>query len=139
MSYPGPGLSSYETSRIKHEPPYHPGRPSYSIKREPGYDIKTEYPLTDNRNPDFRFINKLTSIKREGAAVMRPEYPYHHGRKRPAAELAELAEAEEAASYADAVRAPRVRSPFAGPAPADYVHLNYPLVIYGSRLSSLYV
>ena len=133
MSYPGPGLASYETQYIKHEPPYHPGWPSYSIKREPNY------PLTDNHNPDFRFINKLASIEREGAAVMRPEYPYHPGRKHSSAELAE---AEEAATYAAAVGAHH-SSPFAGHAPADYVHLKYPSVrffssLFSSPLSSLF-
>ena len=124
MSYPGtgPGLASYETS--------HPGLPGYSIKREPSYE-KIGYPLTDNRNPNFRPLNKRASIEREGADVVRPEYPYYPS-KSSAAEAAEAAEADKAATYAAAVGAPRVRSPFAGPAPADYVHLNYPSVIYGS-------
>ena len=128
MSFPGPGtgLASYETSRIKHA--YHPDQPGYSIKREPS---QSEYPLTNNRNPDFQPLNKRASIKREGADVVRYEYPYYPS-KSSAAELAEAEEAEEAATYAAAVGAPRGRSSFAGPAPADYVHLNYPSVIYGS-------
>jgi hypothetical protein len=134
-----PGLAPYETKYIKHEPSYHPGRPSYSIKREPS--VKQEYPLNDNRNPLFEPVRKLASVKREGADVMRHEYPYHSGSKRMAAGAAELEEADGGPmTYARAVQARHsAHAAFAGPLPAGHVHLTYPSVRYGSLFSSLYV